>query len=256
MKPDPFYTRGQFARSRRPRSLRFVGRRRRCRARTQAPDGAPSRASPASGRAFGRGRNRRRQARLPQPSLAVLARLRPARRRAGVPRLVSRRGARRRHFRRRVRTRAAPAKPPGNRSLDDLPGPQVLPLVGNLHQLDRPGSISFFRAGPNNTVPMFRFLVGGAKLVAISDSAHDQRDAASTAGDVSVAARISTAVISEVGIKGVFNAEGDAWRSQRKLSVAALAQRHLQQLYPHASRPSPPSAEEALGPSRRGRGAA
>jgi cytochrome P450 len=31
----------------------------------------------------------------------------------------------------------------------------------------------------------------------------------------------------------VFNAEGEAWRPQRKLSVAALAQRHLRQLYPH-----------------------
>jgi cytochrome P450 len=39
-------------------------------------------------------------------------------------------------------------------------------------------------------------------------------------------------IISEVGIKGVFNAEGEAWRPQRKLSVAALAQRNLRQLYP------------------------
>jgi cytochrome P450 len=31
----------------------------------------------------------------------------------------------------------------------------------------------------------------------------------------------------------VFNAEGAAWRSQRKLAVAALAQRSLKQLYPH-----------------------
>jgi cytochrome P450 len=30
----------------------------------------------------------------------------------------------------------------------------------------------------------------------------------------------------------VFNAEGDAWRPQRKLATAALAQRHLRQLYP------------------------
>ena len=39
-------------------------------------------------------------------------------------------------------------------------------------------------------------------------------------------------IISEIGVKGVFNAEGDAWRPQRKLSVAALAQRNLRQLYP------------------------
>ena len=39
-------------------------------------------------------------------------------------------------------------------------------------------------------------------------------------------------ILSEIGIRGVFNAEGEAWRPQRKLSVAALAQRNLRQLYP------------------------
>jgi cytochrome P450 len=41
------------------------------------------------------------------------------------------------------------------------------------------------------------------------------------------------ATFTEAGIKGVFNAEGDAWRPQRKLAVAALAQRRLKDLYPH-----------------------
>ena len=40
------------------------------------------------------------------------------------------------------------------------------------------------------------------------------------------------AVISELGVRGVFNAEGEAWRPQRKLSVAALAQRNLRELFP------------------------
>jgi cytochrome P450 len=39
-------------------------------------------------------------------------------------------------------------------------------------------------------------------------------------------------ILSEIGIRGVFNAEGEAWRPQRKLSVAALAQRNLRQIYP------------------------
>lgn len=39
--------------------------------------------------------------------------------------------------------------------------------------------------------------------------------------------------LSELGVKGVFNAEGAAWRSQRNLAVSALAQRNLKQLYPH-----------------------
>ena len=35
-----------------------------------------------------------------------------------------------------------------------------------------------------------------------------------------------------MGSEGVFSAEGQAWRAQRKLSVAALAQRNLRNLYP------------------------
>src|SRR6202045_1645623 len=39
-------------------------------------------------------------------------------------------------------------------------------------------------------------------------------------------------VFSEMGIDGVFSAEGDAWRRQRRLAMGALAQRHLRGLYP------------------------
>ena len=39
-------------------------------------------------------------------------------------------------------------------------------------------------------------------------------------------------VFSEMGIDGVFSAEGDAWRTQRRLAVLALAQHHLRDLYP------------------------
>ena len=40
-------------------------------------------------------------------------------------------------------------------------------------------------------------------------------------------------IIAEIGVRGVFNAEGDVWRPQRKLTVAALSARHLRQMYPH-----------------------
>ena len=39
-------------------------------------------------------------------------------------------------------------------------------------------------------------------------------------------------VFSEMGVDGVFSAEGDAWRTQRRLVMLALAQRHLRGLYP------------------------
>ena len=35
-----------------------------------------------------------------------------------------------------------------------------------------------------------------------------------------------------MGVDGVFSAEGDAWRTRRKLAVLALTQDHLRGLYP------------------------
>ena len=40
-------------------------------------------------------------------------------------------------------------------------------------------------------------------------------------------------ILGETGIGGVFSAEGNNWRPQRKLSVAALSQRQLRRVYPH-----------------------
>jgi cytochrome P450 len=39
-------------------------------------------------------------------------------------------------------------------------------------------------------------------------------------------------VFSEMGLNGVFSAEGDAWRTQRRLATFALAQSHSRGLYP------------------------
>src|SRR6185503_433449 len=39
-------------------------------------------------------------------------------------------------------------------------------------------------------------------------------------------------VFKELGVAGVFSAEGSAWRPQRRLSMEALSHRHLRGFYP------------------------
>jgi cytochrome P450/nitrite reductase/ring-hydroxylating ferredoxin subunit len=117
------------------------------------------------------------------------------------------------------------------RSLDDLPGPKGLPLVGNLHQIDTTRVHLILEAWAAQYGSTYQFRMGGTRVVATSDSALI---------DEALRARPETfrrspktdLIMTEIGIRGVFNAEGEVWRPQRKLSVAALAQRNLRQLYP------------------------
>ncbi len=117
------------------------------------------------------------------------------------------------------------------RSLDDLPGPKGLPLVGNLHQIETTRVHLILEAWAAQYGSTYQFWMGGTRVVATSDPA--------LIGEA-LRARPETfrrnpktdLILTEIGIRGVFNAEGEVWRPQRKLSVAALAQRNLRQLYP------------------------
>jgi cytochrome P450/nitrite reductase/ring-hydroxylating ferredoxin subunit len=129
-------------------------------------------------------------------------------------------------------SRAAAKRSAAARSLDDLPGPKGLPLVGNLHQLDAKRvhlTLEDWAAKYGST---YQFRLGPARILATTDPALIEE---------ALRARPETfrrydafrQVLTEAGILSVFNAEGEAWRPQRRLSVAALAQRHLRQLYPN-----------------------
>jgi cytochrome P450/nitrite reductase/ring-hydroxylating ferredoxin subunit len=126
----------------------------------------------------------------------------------------------------------AQSKPAGKRSLDELPGPKPRPLFGNVHQIDLPKAHLVFEGWAKQYGPTFRFWRGPTRVVATSDAAMINEILRERPETFRRSAR-TDATLSEVGINGVFNAEGGAWRSQRKLAVAALAQRNLKQLYPH-----------------------
>jgi cytochrome P450/nitrite reductase/ring-hydroxylating ferredoxin subunit len=117
------------------------------------------------------------------------------------------------------------------RSLDDLPGPKGLPLVGNLHQIDATKVHLILEAWAARYGPTFQFRMGSTRVVATSDPALIEEALRARPETFRRSAKTDL-IMTEIGIRGVFNAEGEVWRPQRKLSVAALAQRNLRQLYP------------------------
>ena len=117
------------------------------------------------------------------------------------------------------------------RSLDDLPGPKGLPVIGNLHQINSTRAHLILEGWAARYGSTFQFRMGSRRVVATSDPALIE-EALRARPETFRRSPKSDLILSEIGIRGVFNAEGEVWRPQRKLSVAALAQRNLRHLYP------------------------
>lgn len=128
---------------------------------------------------------------------------------------------------------AAPATPA--RRVADLPGPPAWPLVGNLLQFDLPRLHQQMEAWAAVYGPTYRLRVGPRQALVVSDAdtiAAALRDRPDTWRRM----RPIEAVIRESGGHGVFSAEGDDWRRQRRLVMSAFDPGHLKRFYPSLRR--------------------
>jgi cytochrome P450/nitrite reductase/ring-hydroxylating ferredoxin subunit len=117
------------------------------------------------------------------------------------------------------------------RTLQDLPGPKGLPFLGNIHQLDLTKLHLILERWAAQYGPVYLFKMGSTRVVVVSDPRWCDQVLRARPETFTRHSRTAT-VSSEMGIDGVFSAEGDAWRTQRRLVTFALAQSHLRDLYP------------------------
>jgi cytochrome P450 len=116
------------------------------------------------------------------------------------------------------------------RAIGELRGPPGLPLIGNAHQIrtrrlhlileewcDRYGPVFRFDLGP-------RRIVGIGELDEINTILRDRPDGFRRWRELKEGS-------DETGLSGVFVAEGDEWRHQRRLAVTALNSNHLQRYF-------------------------
>lgn len=124
------------------------------------------------------------------------------------------------------------ARPVTLRQIADLPGPRGWPLVGNLLQI-KPSRIHLdVENWAKQFGTLFRMRLGKTPMLVVAD--HDLlaiilRDRPNGFRRSPLSGRVA----SEMGLpQGVFNAEGDDWRKQRRMVMASFAPGHVRAYFP------------------------
>ena len=118
-----------------------------------------------------------------------------------------------------------------HRTLKNLPGPDGLPILGNILQLDLQRLHSILEQWADTYGSVYKFRIARKNVVAVSDvnlinEVLRKRPAAYRRLE-SIAP-----VLNEMGINGVFSAEGDQWLRQRRTAMQALNTAHLKSFFP------------------------
>jgi cytochrome P450 len=116
----------------------------------------------------------------------------------------------------------------------DLDGPRALPIVGNLHQVDKMAMHRSLEEFARRYGPVCRFRVGPAPAVVVSDAALVRQLLRDRPQVVGRSPWLSS-IMRELGLTGVFTAEGDDWRRQRLLMTRTFTPELFGRFYPTAS---------------------
>ena len=125
-----------------------------------------------------------------------------------------------------------PVSPAQNkRTVSSLPGPTSWPLVGNLLQVDPERMHVTLEDWVDKYGPLYRFQMGRRQTLVVARKdliAKMLRDRPEGWRRL----QSMQEIIREMGAHGLFSAEGDDWRRQRKLVMAAFDPGHLKRYFP------------------------
>ena len=122
------------------------------------------------------------------------------------------------------------------RRVADLPGPRQWPLLGNLPQFDLPRLHLQMEAWADRYGPSYRLGVGGGHDVLVVSEAEVIATALRERPDTWRRIRPIESVLRENGGYGVFAAEGEDWKRQRRLVMSAFDPAHLKRFFPSLQR--------------------
>lgn len=121
------------------------------------------------------------------------------------------------------------------RTMRDLPGPRGLPVLGNALQLDTQKLHLILEQWVERYGSIYRINLAGKPTVVIADPDLNNQilrarpDVYRRMGAIEV-------VFKEMGTHGLFSAEGEEWKQQRRLTMQALSSKHLRSFFPTMTR--------------------
>ncbi len=118
------------------------------------------------------------------------------------------------------------------RQIKDLPGPRGWPLVGNMFQIHRQHVHQDVERWARQFGPLFRMRFAHREVLVVSD--HELLAAAMRDRPDGFRRNPRTSLIgAEMGLPpGVFGAEGEDWRRQRRMVMASFAPGHVRAYFP------------------------
>jgi cytochrome P450 len=118
-----------------------------------------------------------------------------------------------------------------HRTLKDLPGPEGIPLLGNILQLDLKQLHTILEKWAGTYGSLYKFRIANKPVVAVSDTELINEVLRKRPASYRRLESIEP-VLKEMGINGVFSAEGDQWFRQRRTAMQALNTAHLRNFFP------------------------
>ena len=116
-------------------------------------------------------------------------------------------------------------------SLGDLPGPRGLPMLGNLHRIRFDRLHLILEDWAEQYGAIFRIRIGPHRIAVISDRSAILRILVQRPEGFRRTTMLES-VAAEMRLKGVFAAEGEDWRRQRRIVTAALNRAKLKDFFP------------------------
>jgi cytochrome P450 len=117
------------------------------------------------------------------------------------------------------------------RSISDLPGPRGLPVLGNVHRVRSHSLHRTAEEWAERYGPIYRFDLGPRRVVVLGDADPINAVLRDRPDGFRRWSEIRTIIEEMSGTAGVFAAEGDDWKRQRRLAVTALNSNHLQRYF-------------------------
>jgi cytochrome P450 len=118
------------------------------------------------------------------------------------------------------------------RSLDELPGPRGWPLLGNLPQVRMARIHQIMERWSGEFGSLFRVRFGPTRLLVVADHELVNTLLRDRPDGFRRSSRLREISIEMGGTPGLFSAEGEAWRHQRRMVMASFAPGHIRAFLP------------------------